>query len=187
MINTVFTDSFLVILERGEKEKFYLDLENNTKIIIAFFVSDEEEKIKFTFNGPDTRGKNIALFKISKRNYFYFQFETERKGEYSVELLNSGSKQNEIDFFVNENVNKTKDSINTEKIDKISLLLDGIKKNVNKLKKRKKNEINMLNAHNEKVNKNNRSIVVYSIIEIFTMIIILTFQSYYIRSFAKKV
>ena len=55
------------------------------------------------------------------------------------------------------------------------------------LKKRKKNEINMLNAHNEKVNKNNRSIVVYSIIEIFTMIIILTFQSYYIRSFAKKV
>lgn len=184
LINTTFSDNFNLILDRGEKEKLYLDMENDQNIVMAFFVSDQEEKIKLTIYGPDTRGKMISLYKLYKRNYFFIRFNAKRKGEYIVELWNTGSKENEINFFINENMDK-KDLLNAEKIDTISLLLKGIKKNINKLKRKKNNEIMLVNAHNDRVNKNNRSIVVYSIIEIITMIFIFAGQSYYIRSVVK--
>jgi hypothetical protein len=184
LINTTFTENFNLLLDRGEKEKLYLDLELDQNIVMAFFVSDQEEKIKLTIYGPDTRGKMVSLFKLYKRNYFFIRFNAKRKGEYIVELWNTGSKENEINFFINENVDK-KGLLNTEKIDTISLLLRGIKKNINKLKRKKNNEIMLVNAHNDKVNKNNKSIVVYSIIEIITMIFIFVGQSYYIKSVVK--
>ena len=184
LINTTFSENFNLLLDRGEKEKLYLDLELDQNIVMAFFVSDQEEKIKFTIYGPDTRGKMISLFSLYKRNYFFIRFNAKRKGEYIVELWNTGRKENEINFFINENVDK-KGLLNTEKIDTISLLLRGIKKNINKLKRKKNNEIMLVNAHNDKVNKNNKSIVVYSIIEIITMIFIFVGQSYYIKSVVK--
>lgn len=184
LINTTFSDNFNLLLERGEKEKLYLDMENDQNIVMAYFVSDQEEKIKLTIYGPDTRGKMISLYKLYKRNYFFIRFNAKRKGEYIVELWNTGSKENEINFFINENMDK-KDLLNAEKIDTISLLLKGIKKNINKLKRKKNNEIMLVNAHNDRVNKNNRSIAVYSIIEIITMIFIFAGQSYYIRSVVK--
>ena len=184
LINTTFSDNFNLILDRGEKEKLYLDMEIDQNIVMAFFVSDQEEKIKLTIYGPDTRGKMVSLYKLYKRNYFFIKFNARRKGEYIVELWNTGSKENEINFFINENVEK-KDLLNAEKIDTISLLLKGIKKNINKLKRKKNNEIMLVNAHNDRVNKNNKSIVVYSIIEIITMICIFVVQSYYIRSVVK--
>ena len=184
LINTTFSENFNLMLDRGEKEKLYLDLELDQNIVMAFFVSDQEEKIKLTIYGPDTRGRMVSLFKLYKRNYFFIRFNAKRKGEYIVELLNAGSKENEINFFINENVDK-KDLLNADKIDKISLLLRDIKKDINKLKRKKKNEITLVNSHNDKVNKNNKSIVVYSIIEIITMIFIFVGQSYYIRSIVK--
>lgn len=184
LINTTFSDNFNLLLDKGEKEKLYLDLEAGQNIIMAFFVSDQEEKIKLSIYGPDTRGKMVSLFKLYKRNYFIFRFNSKRKGEYVVELWNTGSKENEINFFINENMDK-KDVLNTVKVDKISLLLNAIKKEINKLKRKKKNEIMLVNAHNDKVNKNNKSIIVYSIIEIVTMIFIFVGQSYYIRSIVK--
>ena len=184
LINTTFSENFNLMLDRGEKEKLYLDLELDQNIVMAFFVSDQEEKIKLTIYGPDTRGRMVSLFKLYKRNYFFIRFNAKRKGEYIVELLNAGSKENEINFFINENIDK-KDLLNADKIDKISLLLRDIKKDINKLKRKKKNEITLVNSHNDKVNKNNKSIVVYSIIEIITMIFIFVGQSYYIRSIVK--
>ena len=44
-----------------------------------------------------------------------------------------------------------------------------------------------VNSHNEKVDKNNKKIVIHSIIEIFTMIIVFVAQSYYISSILSKV
>lgn len=184
LINTTFSENLNLMLDRGEKEKLYLDLDLDQNIVMAFFVSDQEEKIKLTIYGPDTRGRMVSLFKLYKRNYFFIRFNSKRKGEYIVELLNAGSKENEINFFINENVDK-KDLLNVDKIDKISLLLRGIKKDINKLKRKKKNEITLVNSHNDKVNKNNKSIVVYSIIEIITMFFIFVGQSYYIRSVVK--
>ena len=185
LINTTFSDNFNLYLDRGEKENIYLDLELDQNIVLAFFVSDQDEKIKFTVYGPDTRGKMVPMIKINKRNYFLMKYAANKKGEYIVEIWNTGTKKNEINFFINENVEK-KGLLNVDKIDKISLLLKDIKKEVNKLKRKKMNEIMLVNAHNDKVNKNNKSIVVYSLIEIFTMIIIFVGQSYYIRSIAIK-
>ena len=74
-----------------------------------------------------------------------------------------------------------------EKIDKISLLLNNIDNNINQLRYKKKIEVLKINTHNEKVEENNKYIVIYSIIEIFTMIIVFISQSYYISSLVKKI
>lgn len=92
LINTTFSENFNLMLDRGEKEKLYLDLDLDQNIVMAFFVSDQEEKIKLTIYGPDTRGRMVSLFKLYKRNYFFIRFNAKRKGEYIVELLNAGSK-----------------------------------------------------------------------------------------------
>ena len=64
--------------------------------------------------------------------------------------------------------------------------MNNIDNNVNQLRNKKKIEIRQVNSHNDKVDNNNKSIVIYSIIEIFTMIIIFIAQSYYISSFVAK-
>ena len=66
------------------------------------------------------------------------------------------------------------------------MLLNTIDNNVNQLRNKKKLEIKQINKHNEKVVNYNRSIVVYSIIEIFTMIIVFVVQSLYITSIVSK-
>ena len=48
-------------------------------------------------------------------------------------------------------------------------------------------EIKQANSHNEKVTKNNKWIVIYSIIEICTMILVFMMQSCYINSMIDKV
>ena len=77
--------------------------------------------------------------------------------------------------------------MSTEKIDKISMLLNEIDKNVNEVRNKKKMEIKQANLHNDKVKENNKWIVIYSIIEICTMIMIFLFQSCYINSLVNKV
>ena len=56
------------------------------------------------------------------------------------------------------------------------MLLTNIDNNINQLRTKKKFEIRQISSHNEKVISNNKSIVIYSIIEIFTMIIIFIAQ-----------
>ena len=77
--------------------------------------------------------------------------------------------------------------IKPEKIDKISMLLNNIDNNIKQLRDKKRIELMQVNSHNEKVDKNNKKIVIYSIIEIFTMIIVFIAQSYYISSILSKV
>ena len=67
------------------------------------------------------------------------------------------------------------------------MLLNNIDNNINQLRNKKKIEIKQINSHNEKVDKNNRSIVIYSIIEIFTMIFVFVAQSYYINSLVNNI
>ena len=187
--NTTFEEHIQISLDRGETETLYLDLESFTKIKMAVILTDEEEKISFVISGPNSRGRTSVLFRLDNRNYLYHEYESLRKGEYSIDITNKGSKENELIFLFNEHVNKDKkkDILNTEKIDKISLLLNNIDNNVNQLRNKKKIEIRQVNSHNDKVDNNNKSIVIYSIIEIFTMIIIFVAQSYYISSFVAKI
>ena len=66
------------------------------------------------------------------------------------------------------------------------MLLNEIDINVNQLRNKKKIEIKQVNSHNYKVTDNNKWIVIYSIIEICTMIMIFLIQSCYINSLVTK-
>ena len=66
------------------------------------------------------------------------------------------------------------------------MLLNNIDNNMNQLRNKKKIEISMADSHNEKVNKNNKAIIIYSILEIFVMIIIFISQTFYITSIVSK-
>ena len=184
--NTTFDENIQISLQKGETETLYLDLESFTKVKMAVVLTDEDQKVNFALSGPNSHGRTSVLYKINNRNYLYYEYETLRKGEYIVEIKNQGNKENELVFLVKEHNQKKKDNINTEKIDKISNMLNTIDTNINLLRNKKKIEIRQINSHNEKVDNNNRSIVIYSIVEIVTMFIVFIAQSYYISSIVEK-
>ena len=187
--NNTFEEVLQINLLKGEKETLYLDLEAFTKIKLAIMVtdSDSKEKINFFFSGPNSRGRTASIYQLYNKNYLFWEYETLRKGEFLAEITNKGSKENEIYFLLNQQGDKKKDRIDTEKLDKISLLLNEIDNNVNQLRNKKKIEIKQVNSHNDKVTENNKWIVIYSVIEIFTMIMVFIFQSCYINSLVNKV
>ena len=190
LTNNSFEEDIQLNLLRGEKETLYLDLEAFTKIKIAVMVTDQEqeEKLNFFFSGPNSRGRTAVIYQIYNKNYLFWEYETLRKGEFTAEITNKGTKENEIFFLLNvEKDGKKKDRIDVEKLDKISMLLNDIDNNVNQLRNKKKIEIKQVNSHNKKVTTNNKWIVYYSIIEIFTMIMIFGIQSCYINSLVNKV
>ena len=150
---------------------------------------EPEEKINLFFSGPNARGHTMVINQFYHKNYLFNEYETVRAGEYYIEITNKGTKDNEIYFLFNDNVNsnKKKDVLDTGKIDKISMLLNNIDSNINQLRNKKKIEIKQVNSHNDKVTDNNKWIVIYSLIEIFTMISVFLFQSCYINSLVNKV
>ena len=187
--NNTFEEVVPINLEKGEKETLYLDLEAFTKIKLAVMVtdSDPEEKINFFFSGPNSRGRTAVIYQLYNKNYLFWEYETLRKGEFFVEITNKGTKDNEIYLLLNKKDEKKDDKIDTQKLDKISMLLNEIDANVNQLRNKKKIEIKQVNSHNKKVGNNNKWIVIYSIIEIFTMIMVFVIQSCYINSLVNKV
>ena len=187
--NNSFEEVLLINLPKGESETLYLDLKTFSKIKLAIFVSDsdQEEKINFFFSGPNPRGHTMVIQNYYNKNYFLWEYDTPRSGEYYVEITNKGTKDNEIYFMFSDIYGKKKDLLDMEKIDKISMLLNNIDSNINQLRNKKKIEIKQANSHNDKVTENNRWIVIYSIIEIFTMILVFLIQSYYINSLVNKV
>ena len=190
LTNNSFEEDIQLNLLKGEKETLYLDLEAFTKIKIAVMVTDQEqeEKLNFFFSGPNSRGRTAVIYQIYNKNYLFWEYETLRKGEFIAEITNKGTKENEIFFLLNiEKDGKKKDRIDVEKLDKISMLLNEIDNNVNQLRNKKKIEIKQVNSHNKKVTTNNKWIVYYSIIEIFTMIMVFGIQSCYINSLVNKV
>ena len=189
LINNTFEEILTLNLLKGEKETLYLDLESFTKIKIAIAVTDidQQEKFNFFFSGPNARGRTAVIYQLYNKNYLLWEYETLRKGEFYAEITNKGTKDNEIYFYFSQIKEKKNENINTEKIDKISMLLNDIDKNVNEVRNKKNMEIKQVNLHNDKVKENNQWIVIYSIIEICTMIMIFLFQSCYINSLVNKI
>ena len=185
--NTTFEEVVQINLQKGEKETLYLDLESFTKIKIIVFTldSEEEEKFNLFISGPNARGRTSIIYQLFNKNQILWDYETLRKGEYLIEIVNKGTKENEFYLHLSKG-DKKKDNINPEKIDKISMLLNEIDINVNQLRNKKKIEIKQVNSHNYKVTDNNKWIVIYSIIEICTMIMIFLIQSCYINSLVTK-
>ena len=185
--NKTFEEIISMHIPKGEKETLYLDLDSFKKIYIAVTTSDLDlnEKFNFFFSGPNARGRTAAIYQIYNKNYLFWEYETLRKGEFIAEITNKGTKDNDLVFFFGKYEEKKKDRIDTEKIDKISMLLNDIDSNVNQIRNKKSIEIKQANSHNEKVTKNNKWIVIYSIIEIITMSLVFLIQSCYINSLVK--
>ncbi len=190
LANNSFEEVAQVHLNKGERETLYLDLKGRTKIKIAIMLidSDVDEKVNFFFTGPNTRGHNIVIKQYYSKNFLFWEYETIYPGEYYAEITNKGTKENEILFLFHDDIaSEKKDTINNEKIDKISMMLNNIDNNINQLRNKKKIEIKQVNSHNKKVTENNKWIVIYSIIEICTMILVFMMQSCYINSMIDKV
>ena len=191
LANNSFEEIVQINLEKGERETLYLDLQSLSKIKFAVMLSDsdQEEKVNLFFSGPNARGHTMVINQYYHKNYLFYEYETKRAGEYYVEITNKGTKDNEVYFLFNDNMYKDpkKDVLDTEKIDKISMFLNNIDNNINQLRNKKKIEIKQVNSHNDKVTNNNKWIVIYSLIEIFTMILVFLIQSCYINSLVNKV
>ena len=187
--NKSFDEVVPMHLSKGEKEILYLDLDSFKKIHIAVTTSDLDlqEKFSFYFSGPNARGRTAVIYQIFNKNYIFWEYETLRKGEFIAEITNRGTKDNDLMFFFGINEDKKKDRIDTQKIDKISMLLNEIDGNVNQIRNKKSIEIKQANSHNKKVTNNNKWIVIYSIVEICTMSLVFLIQSCYINSLVKKV
>ena len=187
--NKSFDEVVPMHLSRGEKETLYLELDSFKKIYIAITTSDLDlqEKFNFYFSGPNARGRTAVIYQIFNKNYIFWEYETLRKGEFIAEITNRGTKDNDLVFFFGKNEGKKKDRIDTQKIDKISMLLNEIDGNVNQIRNKKSIEIKQANSHNKKVTNNNKWIVIYSIVEICTMSLVFLIQSCYINSLVKKV
>ena len=184
--NASFDETIQITLGAGETEELFLDLEMYTKFKMAVILTDEEENINMVALGPNKWGHNSIIYEEFSKNYLYYEHEAQLKGEYRIQITNIGSKEIELIVLLNEHSNKKKDNIDTQKIDKISLFLNNIDDNINQLRTKKRIEIRQINKHNQKVEKYNRSIVIFSVVEIFTMIIVFAAQNYYISSIVSK-
>ena len=189
LVNNTFKEVIQINLQKGESETLYLDLQAFSKIKLAIMVSDsdQDEKVNLFFSGPNARGHTTVIQNYYSKNFLFWEFEVPRNGEYYAEITNKGTKDNEIYFLFNDMYNKKNDKLDTQKIDKISMLLNDIDNNMNQLRNKKRLEIKQVNSHNDKVSENNKWIVIYSVIEIFTMIMVFIFQSCYINSLVNKV
>ena len=189
LVNNTFKEVIQINLQKGESETLYLDLQAFSKIKLAIMVSDsdQDEKVNLFFSGPNARGHTTVIQNYYSKNFLFWEFEVPRNREYYAEITNKGTKDNEIYFLFNDMYNKKNDKLDTQKIDKISMLLNDIDNNMNQLRNKKRLEIKQVNSHNDKVSENNKWIVIYSVIEIFTMIMVFIFQSCYINSLVNKV
>ena len=151
--NNSFEEVIQITLQKGEKETLYLDLHGKSQIKIAVVVSDadQDEKINFFFSGPNPRGHTTVIQNYYGKNYLFWEYKVPFSGEYYAEITNKGTKDNEIYFLFSDVYNKKKDTLNTEQIDKISMMLNDIDSNVNQLRNKKKIEIKQVNSHNKKV------------------------------------
>ena len=187
LTNFSYSDVTELQIEKREGELLYLNVKKeNTIIYIGFMLTDAEKTVNFIFSGMNNRNVLAALKRENNKNFYFFEYLAAKKGEYTVYLQNKDSQPCNVIIFVNENVNEKGDELKSEKLDKISLYLKNIDNNMNEMRM-KQNIVNkQAETHNRRVNANNKSIIVYAFLEVFTMIIVFIVQSFYIRKIVSR-
>lgn len=169
-------------INKGNKEIIYEDINDNISFYFAFIINDSKEKIKFTFKEPKTKDEKKDAFYSVTENYFYKKFKTNKNGTYKFIFNNRKNRNLKVSFALKY---KMKNSNLTE-IDRIGNNMNKISKYLN-IMRAKENLINKLTKSQfDAVNKHNKNIVIYGIIEIFSMIIILFVQLFYIKGLVNK-
>ena len=174
-------------LEGKSGELLYHNITQKCQLTIIFLLTDTEKTIHLTFNGPNGKGGSSLIKSFRSKNFLYYVHDAKYIGQYTFYLNNyHNSDDTEVIFAICDNLNKTDERLGKKNIDKISGYLNEIDYKINQMKS-KQNLINKkTNTHNESINKHNREIIIYSIIEVITMIMVFVLQTCYIKNLVEK-
>ena len=165
-------------------EYIYYNISNPCILTFAFYLSDIEKYISLNFKGPDPSNEISLDFK--NKNFLYYEYKLEKIGKYVFYLNNENKEKIQISFAIKDSWNKD-NNIGTKKLDTIVEYIDEMESKINKIRLRQDMINKKTDAHNEGVNKHNKSILINSFVEILTMIIILVIQLYYIKKNISKI
>ena len=168
-------------INKNSKEIIYEEINDNIDFYFAFIINDSKDKIRFTFKEPKKQDEKGAFYTVNE-NYFYKKFKTNKTGTYKFIFNNRRNKNMKVSFALKYKMK----SKNLTEIDRIGNNMNKINKHLNIIRA-KENLINKLTKTQfDAVNKHNKNIVIYGIIEIFVMIIILFVQLFYIKGLVNK-
>ena len=176
-----------LFLEGKSGELLYHNITKPCNLKIAFLLTDSGKTIHLNFNGPNGKKGTTLIQSFRSRNFLYYEYKAQYIGQYTFYLNNyHNSDETEIIFAISDDNIKTDDKLGKKNIDKISGYLNDIDFKINQMKA-KQNIINKkTNTHNESINKHNREIVIYSIIEVITMLLVFVIQTCYIKNIVEK-
>ena len=184
--NMVFSEILSLSIPGKNGEMLYQNITNVSKLSFSFYISDERKQIHLTFSGPNKMGRTTMIKSFRKKNCLFFEYDVTVPGQYSIFLNNyQNSEETELVFLMHL-TNIKSDKLGTEKVDKISGYLQEIDKNMNNMRMTQGIINKKTNAHNDSVNKHNKQIVVYSIVEVVVLILIFITQSYYVKRLVSK-
>ena len=168
-------------------ENIYYTIPKNCTIKFAFYLSDTEKLIDVKFTGPDGVGGSKIYETFPKKNYLYYEYKAVYPGRYVFYLDNSENGDlTKVSLALKDNLKEDK-NIGMKKLGKITDYLDDIDGKITKMRL-KQNIINQkTDTHNENVNKHNREILIFSMVEVGVMALILIGQLYYIKNKVNKV
>ena len=173
-------------LEGKSGELLYHSVSQPCNLKIIFLLTDTQKTIHMTFNGPSGRGGTTVIRSFRSKNFLFYEYNAQLPGDYTFYLNNyHNSDETEVIFAINDDT-KTEESLGKQKVDKISGYLNEIDLKINQMRS-KQNIINKkTETHNDSVNKHNKEILIYSIIEVITMLIVFAVQTFYIKSIVEK-
>ena len=185
--NFSFSNFVTLRIESGEGETLYEEITEPTIMRFAFMVNHPTKKIDFSFIGPTKDGMNGTIAKAKEKNYFFFEFNAEIPGLYTFYINNKKYKSKAKVTFA-FNAYKAEDKIiDSDKLDNLSQRLNNIDSKMGDLRLKANMVVKKVEGHNRSVVKHNRTIVIFTIIEVATMILIFIFQSVYISKLFIKV
>ena len=150
-------------------------------------INHPTKKIDFTFSGPQKNGKKGVIVGVNNKNYFFYEHKANIAGLYTFSINNHKHKENaKITFALNTDKVEEK-TIDTQNLDALSKRLNDIDNKMGELRMKANLVVKKVEGHNKSIIKHNKSIVIFSIIEVVTMVIIFIFQSFYLTKLVSKV
>ena len=177
-------------LKGGEYELFYEEINEKSKIKLAFIVNRPDQKINFFFAGPESKNPKVkpqVILSITNSNYYYNELELNEPGIYTFNIDNRKNKQENIISFALSLNDKNDNALEWKSMDNLSKKLNNIKEKMNELTVKQSLVVKRSESHNESVKKHNKSITFFAIIEMITVAFIFVFQIFYFKKLINKV
>lgn len=174
-------------LKSRNDELIYYKTDKPCIIKFAFYLSDVEKLIDMNFNGPDGQGGIKQYQVFNKINFLYYEYNATIPGRYTF-LLNNHDNSDKVEIsFAIKNDLKIDENVGKVKLDSISEYLDDLDERINKMRLKQNMIYKKTEAHNDGVNKHNKQILIYSVAEVSTMILIFIGQLFYIKNKIDKI